>query len=89
MKGMIKARFPGTRLFLGEFVPCPDGKYRYFSKHRIEMYKVLLEEIRRYAPEAAVYLCMEADHVWRKVFGHLPEEVSCLGPVFEPRQDRE
>ncbi|MBU0754949.1 MAG: DNA photolyase, partial [Planctomycetes bacterium] len=85
MKQRIKSRFPRTRLFLGEFVSCPDGKYRYFSRHRVELYRKMKEEIARYGPGVPVYLCMEAAHVWRKVFGGIPADLPCLEGVFEER----
>jgi len=85
MKGLIKRRFPETRLFLQEFVPCPDGKYRYFSKHRIELYIELLRAVRARGPRVPVYLCMEPAFVWRKVFGFLPEESGLLDCLFAHR----
>jgi len=83
MKEAIMERRPSERLFLEEFVPCLDGKYRYFSHHRIAMYRVLLEAIRDRAPAAPVYLCMEAPFVWQRVFGALPEDIPGLEPIFK------
>lgn len=85
MKPVIKERSPGTRLFLGEFLPCPDGKYRYYLKHRIELYREMLTRIRKHSHDTPVYLCMEADHVWRKVFGSLPEELPELELIYGDR----
>jgi spore photoproduct lyase len=88
MKARIQNRFPHTRLFLDEFLPCPDGKYRYFSKHRIHLYRSMLSWIRERGPRVPVYLCMEADYVWRSVFGHLPEGSGLLEEIFDGPRDR-
>lgn len=88
MKQRIKARFPQTRLFFGEFLPCPDGKYRYFVNHRVELYKTLKEAIARYGSDLPVYLCMESENVWRRVFGRLPSACTNLGPIFSSRCSR-
>jgi spore photoproduct lyase len=85
MKARILDRFPETRLFLDEFLRCPDGKYRYYAGHRIELYRTMVEGIRRFAHDVPVYLCMEAEFVWRKVFGTLPGEARELEPLFGPR----
>lgn len=86
MKSLIKERFPASELFLEEFIPCPDGKYRYFSRHRIEIYRTLLEEIRSHGAKVPVYLCMEADYLWRNLFGRLPEEIDLLKDIYGPRE---
>jgi spore photoproduct lyase len=85
MKTVIKEHFPEIPLFNQEFLRCPDGKYRYFYKHRAEMYSVMQKTIRGFAPEVPVYLCMEASYMWRMVFGYLPEESILLEPIYGPR----
>lgn len=82
MKIVIQERFPEARLFTGEFLPCPDGKYRYFSGHRVEMYRAMGDWIEQSGPEVPVYLCMEASHIWQRVFGCLPEALPRLAPIF-------
>ncbi len=81
-KGIARARQPETRIFLDEFVPCRDGKYRYFSSLRVAMYRTLKNAIESRAAAVPVYLCMEAAHVWRKVYGGLPSGDGRLGPLF-------
>jgi spore photoproduct lyase len=51
--------FSSPDLILGE-----DGKYRYFRPIRVAFYRALQEEIAKYAPQTAVYLCMESPEVW-------------------------
>lgn len=83
-KGVVNSRLPENRIFIHEFVPCRDGKYRYFAPLRVEMYRTLKNAIERRAPEVPVYLCMEAAHVWRKVYGGLPGCSRKLDPLFRP-----
>ena len=85
MKERILARFPETRLFFDEFFPCFDGKYRYFSKHRIAIYREMLRNLRARGPKVPVYLCMEPAFVWRRVFGCLPEELPLLKEIYGVR----
>ena len=87
MKRHITARFPGIRLFLDEFFPGEDGKYRYFAPLRFAMYRRLVEAIRRRAENVPLYLCMESETAWRRVFGALPEEMALLEPIFGERID--
>jgi len=43
---VIRERNPQTDILLGEFVPCVDGKYRYFRPTRTEAYKEIGKVIR-------------------------------------------
>jgi spore photoproduct lyase len=74
MKEMIKENHPGTRIIYQEFIRGLDGKMRYFSAIRRQLYQYLLVEIRRYAPEVFVYFCMENDRMWEDVFGYAPAD---------------
>jgi spore photoproduct lyase len=87
MKAVIRERFPASGLFTGEFVPCPDGKYRYFSMHRVEMYRAMRRWIERSGPGVPLYLCMEAPSIWQRVFGCQPEEIPRLAPIYDPCKD--
>jgi len=72
LKEIIQERFPGNRLLYEEFIIGTDGKMRYFKPLRIKTFKFIYEEIKRFAPEVFVYLCMESKEVWEKVFGWAP-----------------
>ena len=69
LKPVMRERFPKSPLPLAEWITGIDGKMRYFKPRRIEIYKKLVEMIRRRAPEITVYLSMESPEVWRRVFG--------------------
>jgi spore photoproduct lyase len=64
----IKERFPSNSLLLPEFVPCKDGKYRYFRPLRVSLYRELVTQIRGHDPKALIHLCMETEQVRRDVF---------------------
>lgn len=67
-----------------EFVPATDGKLRYVQRRRIEVYKTVLAMLReRFS--APVYLCMESEAVWRRVFGAVPGELQELRGIFSTK----
>jgi spore photoproduct lyase len=79
LKRTMRERFPSTSLLTGEQVLCPDGKLRYFQPLRVAMYRKMLGWIRRTAPTAKVYLCMESREVWQQVYGYAPSCEKELG----------
>ncbi len=51
-----------------EMVLCPDGKYRYSRPIRIEIYKNLVELLKKYFGNSIVnkiYLAIEFDYIWK------------------------
>jgi spore photoproduct lyase len=74
----------GDRWYIyDEFVECRDGKYRYLQKTRREIYSFLVAAIRERYPTVPVYLCMESEFVWEKVFAAHPHEIPGLREIFE------
>ncbi len=61
---VIRDRNPETNLLLGEFVPCIDGKYRYFRPIRVEVYREIGNAIREITRDVKLSLCMETPEVW-------------------------
>lgn len=82
LKNVMEERDPETRVFLHEFVPCADGKFRYFAPLRAEMYRTLREAIEQRAPGTPVYACMESAQIWKKAFSSLPTDIEKLDPLF-------
>lgn len=82
LKNVMEERDRATRVFLDEFVPCADGKFRYFAPLRAEMYQTLREAIERRAPHTPVYACMESAQIWKKAFQSLPSGIEKLKPLF-------
>lgn len=66
------ARHPASRIFHGEMIRGLDGKNRYFIDRRIALYRHLVRELRRVAPEVPLYFCMESEDVWKLVLGWAP-----------------
>jgi spore photoproduct lyase len=64
---VIRDRNPKTNLLLGEFVPCIDGKYRYFRPIRAEVYREIGKAIREITRDVKMSLCMETPEVWNGV----------------------
>jgi spore photoproduct lyase len=69
-----------------ELVPGPDGKMRYFKPIRAAMYTQMLAWIRRYTAGTGLYLCMESQEIWHKVFGYAP---ACSADVEQHIQGAE
>jgi spore photoproduct lyase len=74
LKPIIQERSPGSRYIHEEFIPALDRKMRYIQPIRVEIYRRMLQWIRRYENHFPVYLCMENPSVWKKVFGFIPGE---------------
>jgi spore photoproduct lyase len=63
----------GSQLFWGELLQGRDGKYRYFTPLRLELFRFIREEIKRQVSgEVPLYLCMEDAATWREVFPEIP-----------------
>jgi spore photoproduct lyase len=86
LKEVVRERFPRSRLMYAELVPGADGKLRYFKPIRVEMYTKMLTWIRRYTADTGLYLCMESQEIWHKVFGHAP---ACSADVEQHIQGAE
>ena len=82
LKSIMEKRFPKSPLPYAEWIRGLDGKMRYFKERRIELYGRLIREIRRLAPELAVYLCMETEEVWRKSFGESFDPIPRLNQIL-------
>ncbi len=83
LKEMMRKRFPGSFLPLGELVPSSDGKLRYVKPVRVRMYQLLLSWIRsRASSRTAVYACMERPEVWSRIFGQTPPSDEEIGATL-------
>ena len=78
----LKDRIAKRPYLFDEFIPSKDGKYRYLQHERVEIYRVLADRLRRNT-DAPVYLCMESDAVWKRVFGKLPQDIPALRDLFD------
>lgn len=83
LKAIVEERFPKTRIFLGELFPGRDSKFRYLKEIRVKIYRKMVEWLRVVDPGLFIYLCMESQEVWEKVFGWAPENSQHLNQMFE------
>lgn len=73
----IRERFPASSLLLEEFVPCRDGKYRYFKPLRRSLYRAILAQIRRHNSGIRVRISMEGEPWHSEVFDR--SDPICIG----------
>jgi spore photoproduct lyase len=83
LKWIIERRFPRVILPYGEFIKGMDGKMRYFKPLRIQLYKKIIAEIKKCAPDIVIYFCMEDDEVWQKALGCSPSEFGGLPQILD------
>ncbi len=69
LKEVVTARFGPIPAFHDAFLRGLDGKSRLDVTRRIGIYRLLANRIRRHAPDARVYLCMESPSVWEAALG--------------------
>lgn len=89
LKPVVQARFLKNRLMSAELFPGADGKMRYFKPLRTAMYANMVGWIRRYMPATPIYLCMESQAVWRKVFGTAPACNADMEQWIQPQDGTE
>lgn len=83
LKPVIQERFPDSRIVYGEFIQGLDGKMRYFKPLRVNLYKKIVEFIKKKAPDVCLYFCMEDDDVWREVFDFIPDEPNGISDMLD------
>lgn len=84
LKKIAVQRFPRSLFMYEEFIEGLDGKARYFRTQRVEMYKHLYTQLRRYAAEnTCIYLCMENNQIWQEVFGFTPDDRGGLPKMLD------
>lgn len=83
LKPVIQNRFPESRIVYGEFITGIDRKMRYFKPLRIDLYRSVISEIRRYAPDVTLYFCMEDDDVWRQCLGFTPRQKGGIAAMLD------
>jgi spore photoproduct lyase len=83
MKKKIENNYPDSRITSAELVHGDDAKIRYVKPLRVEMYRFLYSELKKFVSEDnLIYLCMERWDVWDKVFGSHPDSVEHLDFIF-------
>jgi len=74
LKNELRGRGIHLPLFAGEMILGADGKLRYPRPLRIEFYKAMDDEFRKYYDDAPLYMCMESQEVWEAcgMYGRIP-----------------
>ncbi len=78
-KEYMKEYGKDREIFVEEFLPGIDGKYRYFKKNRLEIYTHIIQCIRDHSRDVYLYFCMESADIW----------LSALGKRFSESEDLE
>ncbi|MBN1823392.1 MAG: hypothetical protein JW803_03635 [Endomicrobiales bacterium] len=69
LKPIIEERFPNSDYLYAEMVTGNDGKMRYYSQLRIDIFTKMRGWIRARSKTTPLYLCMEEKDIWEKVMG--------------------
>ena len=83
LKAIMQSRFLEPKMIYGEFITGLDGKARYLKQIRIDIYRGILEAIRKWSRDVTVYFCMESAEVWQKVFGYSVDEYGGLSQMLD------
>jgi spore photoproduct lyase len=83
LQPIIQQRFPDSAIVHGEFITGIDNKMRYFKPLRMDIYRRMAAWIRAYAPDVALYLCMEDEPVWQHSLGFTPQSKGGLPAMLD------
>jgi spore photoproduct lyase len=79
LRRIVRQRFAGDPMMVGEEVLSPDGRFRAFTPLRVGLYRAIHERIRHAGVSTPVYLCMEPASVHERVFGSRPGSPGAIG----------
>ena len=68
LKKVIENRFLDNKILDEELLLSHDNKLRYDDNTRIKIYKYLVDLIKQHDSSVVVYLCMENNDIWNKVY---------------------
>ena len=83
LKPIISERFAQNNILYGELILSSDNKMRYFKPLRVDAFKKMVSYIKNYNADVPIYLCMEDQDIWEKVFGATPDRIKNLNNIFE------
>jgi len=72
LKKIIETRFPENTILDAELIPGYDNKLRYPYSMRYNIYKSIIDMMRKHHEKAPIYLCMEERSIWRALNLTLP-----------------
>ena len=68
LKKVIENRFADNTILDEELLLSYDGKLRYETDLRIQVYRYMFEQINLKDKSVPVYLCMENNDIWNKIY---------------------
>lgn len=71
LKKVIENRFSDNKILDEELLLSHDNKLRYDDNTRIKIYKYLVDLIKQHDSSVVVYLCMENNDIWNKVYNKI------------------
>lgn len=71
LKKVIENRFLDNKILDEELLLSHDNKLRYDDNTRIKIYKYLVDLIKQHDSSVVVYLCMENNDIWNKVYNKI------------------
>jgi len=72
---IIKKTRPESRTYPEEMIIGTDGKIRYPFFIRKKIYKILIDEIKKYNKKTVIYLCMENLDMWEETGAAAPVDI--------------
>jgi len=88
LKGIIQTRFHHSTIVYGEMFPGMDDKLRYLKPLRLQLYRRLVDRIKKYAPDVFVYYCMEDASIWQKTLGFIPDDQGGLPHLLDLQAEK-
>ena len=67
LKKVIENRFINNTILDDELLLSYDGKLRYETNLRVQVYKYMFEQIKSKDENVPVYLCMENNDIWNSI----------------------
>ncbi len=84
-KLMMRERFGyNSQVLRGEMHPGKDGKLRYDSQLRTQMFQTILDRFKSHSPLWKVFLCMETPENWLNTFSEVPHRIDEMNELFKP-----
>jgi spore photoproduct lyase len=81
---LMRERFGMNSLITrGEYFKSSDGKLRYDSELRQEMFRFIFSQFKSYHPKWNLFLCMENKENWMAVTDNIPSKIEHTKSLFD------
>ncbi len=83
-RAIMRERFGmSSHVTSGELFPSKDGKWRYDSQVRQEMFRFVMTEFQKYDSKWRLFMCMETPESWLNTTGQSPFQSNELKELFD------